>query len=707
LRPFVLPLAVALLAAGAGVAHAQPQTPVIVPTAGGDVTVLADNIEQIGADNMLIATGNVEITRGKSRLMADRVEINRETGDAVAQGRVVFYDGEDQLTGQRIDYNLKTGTGVVYQAEVRAAPYYRITGEQMDRLGEGVYRVHKGTFTTCEDDAPAWSFHFGTATADLEDYVYGFNASFWVKNVPLIPFFPIFAAAIRRERQTGFLFPKFGNSSSKGVFGEIPFYWAISDSQDVTIALDYYSRRGEGFTGEYRYVLSSNNRGHMRGFVLQESAFHDATRWVGNLSHEWTLAPKLTFKADVNGVSDDNIFKDYGDPVRQRSAQRVESNVFLTRTWEAWNLVGNLFWYQDLTISRPVELQRLPDISLQGVRQPLPGVPGALYEMDASFVHFMRDVGSEGSRLDLHPRLSRPISPGGLFTVTPFVGGRLTAYDKTVVGFRTTRAVTGPIEVTDDEPQLRRLAEAGSDLEMRISRVYQVDGFWGYEALLHSIEPRMTYTWVTGQGQERLPIWTEGIDRIPDSSRIEYSLTNRIRGKSATLPDTETVRWELLRLELAHSYELRTSTVGNVRGSLIVQPTPKLRFRSDTSYDVQRGGIELATTDASVALSRMSLTVGNRYSDTTKTNFVQASLTAEVTRFANVRASTNWDIRSNTFVENRLAMDLKFQCWAVTVEFVNRNKREDEVRFAVNLLGIGGPIQTSVGVGALESPGQK
>src|SRR5881409_933916 len=138
----------------ASIAEAQvPQGPVTVQTSGGDVTIVADQLEQAAPD-LFIATGNVEMTKGSARLMADRVELNRATGDAVAQGRVVFYDGEDQLTGRRIEYNLKTGTGVVYDSEARVAPYYRIGGERMDRLGESVYQVKRGVFTTCQDDPP-------------------------------------------------------------------------------------------------------------------------------------------------------------------------------------------------------------------------------------------------------------------------------------------------------------------------------------------------------------------------------------------------------------------------------------------------------------------------------------------------------------------------------------------------------------------------
>ena len=91
----------------------------------------------------------------------------------MATGRVIFYDGEDRITGDRIDYNIRSGTGVVHHARAETAPYYRVAGERMERVGDSVYRIRKGVFTTCEGDSPAWSFRFDEATADLEDYVYG------------------------------------------------------------------------------------------------------------------------------------------------------------------------------------------------------------------------------------------------------------------------------------------------------------------------------------------------------------------------------------------------------------------------------------------------------------------------------------------------------------------------------------------------------
>ena len=696
-----------LLAAAAAPTAAQvPQGPVTVGTAGGDVTVVADQLEQVGPDNLLVATGNVELTKGATRLMADRIELNRNTGDAVAQGRVIFYDGEDQLTGQRIEYNVKTGTGVVYQGEARGAPYYRLSGERMERVGESVYRVQQGVFTTCQDDPPDWAVHFGSATADLNEFVYGTNASFWVRQIPLIPFLPVFAAAIRRERQTGFLFPKFGYSTTKGAYAEFPFFWVIDDSQDALISPIFYTNLGEGFNLEYRYILPDNQRGRFSGFFMQETAKHDASRFLGHTRQDWHLAPRTWLKVDAAGVSDDTILRDYGDELAQRSSQRVESNVFLTRSWDAWNIVGDVFWYQDLTTRRPVELNRLPDVRLVGTPQPVGGIPGLLWEFEGSAIHFVRDVGSNGDRLDVHPRVSRPI-PMDVVTLTPFLGGRLTGYDRTVTGVRTSRGVDGPIEITSDDPRLRRLLEAGADLETKLTRVYDTGGVWNIDAMLHTIEPRVNYTWIAGKDKNQLPQWTPALDSIQDASRVEYSLTNRIRGRTVALANAEPVRWELFRLTLGNGYDVRHATWEDAFATLIVAPTPTTKLRSDITYDPHNASYPLVTADLSTVIPRGEVSVGVRHSDAAKFTFVQGGFKVSPWPWLTTRGSINWDVRTTTFVESRLAFEFHWQCWALAVEYVNRTQRDDEVRFTLNLLGVSGPISTRVGLGAIEGGGTR
>jgi LPS-assembly protein len=681
--------------------------------------VIADRLEEIGPEHLLIAVGNVEVTRGSQRLLADRVELNRVTGDAVAQGRVIFYDGEDRLSGERIDYNFRTDTGVVYEGSAHAAPYYRLDGERMERLGPSRYRVRRGLFTTCEDDPPTWAFRFGTANADLDELIWGTSASFWVKRLPLLPFFPVFAAAIRRERQTGFLFPRLGESTRKGTFVELPFFWAISDSQDATITLDAYPKRGYGFDLEYRTIFSREHRGEVQGFYLYESeraeqeqdGFDRHRGWWG-VRDDWLLGPGVRLRADVNGVTDDVVFREYGDPLHDRSRQRVESNVFLSRSWSTWNLVADVFWYQDLTQRRPVELYRLPDLRLQGVRQPLPGLPGVLYEVETSYVNFVRDVGAQGQRLDARPLLTRPISVMGLFTVSPFAGGRLTAYDTTVTGSRVTRGGGLTVETTEDDPRLRALYEVGLDLESRATRVWQLGDAMGIDAILHSIEPRINYTWLDGDEvvryrrgggttTTRLPQY-DGVDAVPEAGRVTYSLINRVRARTVAPAGTEPVHWELMRLTLGHFWESLNpdQPLGPVTGDLILSPNRAVNFRGQASYNVQGNrGVQTGTTDLSVALAPVTASVGTRYSKPDRVSFLQGALRAELLSWAVLRTETNWDVRRDVFVENRVGLDLKWQCWAFTVEYIVRHANEDELRFALNLLGVGAPITTAARLG--------
>ncbi len=572
-----------LALSAASIAEAQvPQGPVTVQTSGGDVTIVADQLEQAAPD-LFIATGNVEMTKGSARLMADRVELNRATGDAVAQGRVIFYDGEDQLTGQRIEYNVKTGAGVVYQGEARGAPYYRLSGEKMERLGESVYRVQKGVFTTCDGDPPDWAFHFGSATADLNEFLYGTNASFWVRNIPLIPFVPFFAAAIRRERQTGFLFPKFGQSSRRGFYAELPFFWAIDDSQDLTFSPLTYTSLGEGFNLEYRYILPDTQRGRFGGFLMQETAKHDATRFVGTTRQDWTLAPRTWGKVDVTGVSDDNRH-----PPRRHAAAAAR--------------------------------RARGAVAVRGQRHPL------------------RARRRLGRRPRGHP-------PAG---------------------------VAADSDGRADPHAVRRRAA-------------------------HRLRPHR-------DGPSHEP----GVNGfIEDTSRLEYSLTNRLRGRTIALANAEPVRWELFRLTLGHAYDLRKDDWAEAFATLIVAPTPRVRFRSDLTYDPSANNVPSVTADVQTEIPRGALNAGVRYSDPAKITFLQAGFSVSPWAWLTTRGTINWDLYTTTFVENRLAFDLHWQCWALSIELINRAKRDDEIRFTLNLLGVSGPISTRVGLGAIESGGQR
>ncbi len=710
------------------VAPAQ-QTPLSLRDPSGETNVVADRMQQIGGDSdLLLATGNVEVTRGGSRLLADRVELNRATGEALAQGKAVFFDGEDRLVGERIDFNLRTGTGVVYKGSTFIPPYYRLSADRMDRLGESVYSIRQGIFTTCEGDDPAWSFRLGSAEVELDNVITGTNTLFQVKGVPVIPV-PFFAASIRSERQTGFLFPEFGSNSRYGYLARIPYYWAISASQDMTVALDTYTKRGIGADIEYRYNLGAETRGQLFAFGINES-FADSRTTQGlpqnrgyfKFQHIWQATPSLSFKIDSNVTSDDNIFKTYAFTTADRVTQRAETNVFVTQRWDAFTLVGRVLWYQDLTQTRGVELQRAPEIKLTSLRQPLPGVPGLLYESQTSFVNFIRDVGSSGIRADFHPRLYMPFSVAGLFTATPYGGGRLTLYNQEAIGQQIS---IGPhadneqvqIELTRNTTRLRQQAEGGVLLETQATRVYNLEPGGSIAALQHVIEPRANFIEIRGINQKANPQWEPGggpttridpgyeartgIDSINKANEVTYQLTNHLNAKTPAGASELPVRWELARFTVSQTYNFLpvSQPFKDLVAEAMYQPNEHLRFRTDARYNVYNLGLRDANAEISAIYREFSASVGPRFNEQQGFRFLDATATARLSRFVDAKASTAWDVTSGRATEARGGLDIHFDCWAIKTEYIHRYGQDSEFRFSVNLLGVGEASTGAKGLG--------
>jgi LPS-assembly protein len=700
--------------------------------AGTPVTVYADRLENLEREKLLIAEGNVQIEQGDVRLEADRVEINTETSEAVATGRVVLFDGRDRLTGERIEYNLRTATGVVFKAEAAAEPHFFFGGTRMERFGDKSYRIAGGVFTTCEDENPAWSVRLGSATAHLDDYMWGTNASFWVWKVPLVPFIPFFATSLRKDRHTGLLTPTFGSSNDKGFFVRQPIYFVLSDSQDLTVAPAYFQKRGLGIGATYRYVRTEGSRGELDGFYLHDEeppSGVDPDRWVASLRHEEIITPRMVFKADVARVSDDQFLSEFANTLDERSAQRLESNVSLTQRWEKWNFFGRLFFYQDLTTDEPVELQRLPELRLSAFQQPLPWLPGLLFELDSSYNNFVREIGSEGQRLDIAPRLSYPLSPGGLFTITPRVGFRETLYDTRVVGTKIDHGFV--VEDTEKEFTVRSLFEAGVDFDARAQRVFDLDGAFGIQKLQHLIEPRVSYNFLDGDDSRDLPQY-DGIDTITPGHTVTYSLTNRLKARAVGNDDQPGRVWEVIRFTLSQTYtidpdaivtttivpvptptptttaaarrrrlaqetEPTTTTIttsttpkrlSDIVADLIFEPVWGFRFRGTAAFDPYEARVTAATTDLSYEAARWRASFGTRHGDNGQLVYIQGAIEARIGSRWTVRFSSDYNIDTGTVIENRLEVDFREQCWGITAAFIDRVD-EDEFRISINLLELG------------------
>jgi LPS-assembly protein len=228
---------------------------------------------------------NVQVNCNDIQLFADEAEIFRDADRLRASGNVVFVSGTNRISAERMEFNTRTKTGTFFVASGIAnlenrgierslfgtqEPDAYFWGETIEKIGPETYRVTRGGFTTCVQPTPRWEMVAGTVTLTLDKRAVMTNMVLKVKDVPVFYLPAMYYPINKEDRATGFLLPIYGSSDMKGQTIRNAFFWAINRSQDATLYHNFYSRTGQSFGGEYRYVQSPGSSGNMQTTIVRE-----------------------------------------------------------------------------------------------------------------------------------------------------------------------------------------------------------------------------------------------------------------------------------------------------------------------------------------------------------------------------------------------------------------------------------------------------
>src|ERR671913_1051551 len=265
-------LAVALLVATPQLAAAQ-----LTDIPGFD-SVKAQIQAQLGKD-LITLTEGVELTQDKMKFYADHVDYYVSTNRMVATGNVLLIETDHQIAADKADFNARTRIGTFYNARGFATlapppgaapstgasdPDVQFYGETLEKTGADTYVITNGGFTSCVQANPRWEMTSGSLKLRVDKYALLRNMFLKVKGVPAI-YLPIMYYPLSKEnRNTGFLMPSYGSSTYKGQTISNAFFWAIDRSQDATVMHDWFTRTGQGYGAEYRYIAGPGSDGNLK-----------------------------------------------------------------------------------------------------------------------------------------------------------------------------------------------------------------------------------------------------------------------------------------------------------------------------------------------------------------------------------------------------------------------------------------------------------
>ncbi len=651
----------------------------IYPPSSGRAEEMADitasHLEYFARDNTYIAKGSVKIEFKDSTLLADMVHLDSDTSDAVAVGNVVYEDQDAVIRADRIELNLKTKLGTIYNGYI----FYKnqnvhLHAGSIKKIGRKTFSLDRATVTTCDAEPPAWHISGEDITIRQNRSLTAWNTTFNIKNIPVI-YTPFFWAPIKRQRETGLLFPSFGYSSALGNYYKQGFFWAIKDNQDATFYLDYYREKGLGKGLDYRYIISPETGGEIWAYHIQDRT--DS----GNLV-EFKSYHNQKFPYNVSGYLKLHLINrfDYYETMGSTSSSR-----FGLSSWKT-NLFGfaseerlQKYLESDMHISRPffggrTYLLAQGRQSLEGSSKEIPqNLPEAgivfntvskgnfSFNMAVKGNNFHRQKGQEGARLDINPNLY--FSYGRLINITQRAGLRETAYF------------------------LRKPRENRNRLLFDLSTALTTKFFRRYAAFVHIVEPSVEYEYVPAVDNDGIPFF-DSIDSITQTSRINYSINNRITGLSSNNLEAG--------LRLSQSYNMldidREFTPVLAEAVL---SSNRLDLSINASYDVREG--IFSDSIASVRLKGAKGYIGAGKNFRRSTSLDQFSFEAGLYRPiimygrsfpVNLSGRLVYDLNGRGLQEMNLSSTYVHQCWGMTVSYIMKPD-EYQVIFSVGLAGLG------------------
>ena len=711
-------------------------------------------IERIGPDHLKLA-GLVEIRCGEDSFFADEVELRSDIDQLTASGNVVFTSGTSRIAADRAQFNTQTRTGTFYRAwgsaslgsqededETRShfgtqeeAVYFY--GETVEKAGPKKYRVTKGGFTTCVQPEPRWELTSSSVTVNLDEYAILRNSFFKVKGVPVL-YLPIFYYPVQEDdRATGFLLPSYGTSTIRGQALSNAFFWAISRSQDATFMHDWYTKTGQGFGSEYRYVRGPGSEGQLRAYLLRETGAEylaedgETTSTPERRSYEirgtlnQRLGRNLRARARADYFSDITVQQTYNQNIYEASRRQRVFSGSLTGNWREYSVVGsfdrNQYFYG--TTSSTVR-GSAPRVAVTRGERPLFGSPVYL-RINADINRLIvqrktatRDVDQGLSRVDVFPRVRVPFTRWSFLTVNSSFAFRSTYW--------TESEDEENVQLSDGIS--RHYYEAEAQVTGPVfNRIWTFTGNKYAEKLKHSIEPFFNVERVSGIDNFDRIVRIDSVDTIVGgTTRMEYGVANRVYRK----PPGGGASREILNARIGQTYytdaqaalydrDYRTSFGGtppsnfsplalDVRAWPAERITANFRAEYDTQFNAFRsmaadGTVELRDwlqTTAGWSQTRFVADLPGFDDPTLLDHYLNASTNIRLNRNRyGASHSFNFDVGRGTFLQQRMMVYYNAQCCGFAFEYQHYDlnglsfapvSQDRRFNVSVSLAGIGG-----------------
>lgn len=368
---------------------------------------------------IVVATGEVEVSKGRRSVRADKITYNKKTKVVVAEGNVRLVEPSGEIMfAEYAELTDDLKQVFVDNVGMLLVDNSRVAGNEAERRPDGSVRISRGVYSPCdlcaEDPSrpPLWQLRGVRVVRDKEKLdVYYRDATLEFMGFPVAytPYFSHPDSSVKRR--SGFLMPTWGQRATAGTFVSAGYYYDIAPDKDATFRVTPFSSGAFMLSSEYRERFSNGsiqvNLDSAYANLISES---DKTskgktyRGLATINGRFNLNDDWRTGFIVERASDRTFIKQYLTSEDATASRDLLTSRAYVEGFNDRNYASvNAYAFQDLRYgyskSAPVVLPKFDWNAF--------GEPGALlggrWQLDTGFLALGRDGGTRTARLSVVP----------------------------------------------------------------------------------------------------------------------------------------------------------------------------------------------------------------------------------------------------------------------------------------------------------------
>ncbi|MSO71579.1 MAG: LPS-assembly protein LptD [Alphaproteobacteria bacterium] len=383
----------------------------------GEVLLQADTLTFDRDQDLVLATGHVELTQGGYTLRAETLTYNQRSDVITASGNVVLMQPTGEVVfAEQVELTDDMKEGFIRGFSTLLKDDARLAAAGARRLAGTRTELDRAVFSPCAlcagdpTRAPLWQIKAAKIVHDSETHDLTYTDA-WIEffGVPVLytPYLSHPDPSV--ERRSGILTPSLVLAGDLGTVVRTPVYWAIAPDRDFTFRPIWTTEAGQVLGGEYRQRLANGN------FSLRASgAFDEHQSPQGRSETQAHIDTDLLLNLTDTWRAGGNLFLTTNDTYLERFDISAEdtliSRAYAEGFWRRSYALAETYYFQGL---RAEDDQGhipfvLPKLNFNYVSEPI--WRSGRTSLDANALMLTRNDGTNTGRMSLHGGWRQPFA---------------------------------------------------------------------------------------------------------------------------------------------------------------------------------------------------------------------------------------------------------------------------------------------------------